>query len=101
MLSRPSFPIYSLLWMLLISRSLRTNLLLLKVHRRRLCKVSVPSCTDFRKAVKAEYSNRLSSVDAGELIVYKYTSAFVEGMEDPSKKTLSLMALGNQRKTPS
>ena len=30
----------------------------------------------FRKAVKTEYSNKLSSVDAGELIVYKNKQAF-------------------------
>jgi hypothetical protein len=48
--------------------------------------VSVPSCastTDFRDAVKAEYSNRLSSVDAADLQVFKNKPAYVEGMEEP------------------
>jgi hypothetical protein len=42
-------------------------------------KVSIPSCADvadFRDAAKTKHSNKLSSVDAAELLVYKNKAAF-------------------------
>jgi len=39
----------------------------------------VPIVDVFRKAVKAEYSNKLSSVDAGDLYVYKNRASFDNG----------------------
>ena len=36
----------------------------------------VPVIDQFRKAVKVKYSNKLLSVDAGDLIVYKNKAAF-------------------------
>jgi len=38
--------------------------------------LTVPVVDQFRKAVKAEYSNKLSSVDAGALLVYKNKAEF-------------------------
>lgn len=37
---------------------------------------STADVADFRDAVKAKYSNKLSSVDAGELLVYENKTAF-------------------------
>ena len=62
--------------------------------------VSLPSTAviaQFRDAVKTKYSNKLSSVDAGELLVYKNRVAFDkrnaavdEGKEEPLDPTESL-----------
>ena len=66
-------------------------------------KVSVPlnaEVDDFRKAVKAENPNNLSSVDAANLFVYKSKGAFdnrnaaVGDKEKPLKSSASLLALG-------
>ena len=61
----------------------------------------VPVVDQFRKAVKTEYSNKLSSVDAGALLVYKNKAAFDkrnaavdEGQEKPLKSSHPLDGLG-------
>jgi len=48
----------------------------------------------FRDAVKTKYSNKLSSVDAGELLVYKNKAAFVDGKEEPLEEDFLLDGLG-------
>ncbi len=48
----------------------------------------------FRDAVKAKYSNKLSSVDAGELLVYKNKTAF--GKKEALDPTESLGVLGSK-----
>jgi hypothetical protein len=57
-----------------------------------------PVIDQFRKAVKAKYSNRLSSVDAGKLIVFKNKNAFVEGKEGPLKSSSFLDSHGKTEK---
>ena len=61
----------------------------------------VPVVDQFREAVKAEYPNRLSSVDSGALIVYKNKSAFDnrnladnEGKEEQLYPGYSLASFG-------
>ncbi len=62
---------------------------------------STADVADFRDAVKAKFSNKLSSVDAGELHVYKNKAAFDkrnaavdEGKEVPLKSSFPLNGLG-------
>ena len=64
-------------------------------------KVAVSSSADvadFRDAVKAKYSNKLSSVDSGELLVYKSKAAFVDGKEEPFEEDSLLDGLGKSKK---
>jgi hypothetical protein len=64
-------------------------------------KVSVPSCADvadFRDAVKVKHSNKLSSVDAADLHVYKNKPAFVEGMEERLEEDSVIDGLGKSKK---
>ncbi|KAL7485127.1 hypothetical protein ACHAW6_015145 [Cyclotella cf. meneghiniana] len=63
----------------------------------------VPVVDHFRKAVKAEYSNKLSSVDSGTLLVYKNRAAFEkrnaavdDGEKEPMEPTESLDLLGSK-----
>jgi hypothetical protein len=59
-------------------------------------KVSVSSSADvvdFQDAVKAKNSNKLSSVDTSDLLVYKNKAAFV-GKEEPLKSSRLLHGLG-------
>jgi hypothetical protein len=60
---------------------------------------------DFRKAVKAEHSNKLSSVDAADLLVYKNKAAFNnrnttvdEGMEEPLEEDSFINGYGASKK---
>ena len=60
-------------------------------------KVSVSSSADvadFRDAVKAKHSNKLSTFDAADLLVYKNKAAFVDEKEKPLKSSHPLYALG-------
>jgi hypothetical protein len=66
---------------------------------------STADVADFRKAVKAEYSNKLSSVDAGELLVYKNKTSFEkrnasfdDGKEEPLEEDSLLDGLGRSKK---
>ena len=61
----------------------------------------VPVVDLFRKAVKAEHSNKLSSFDAADLLVYKNKAAFNkrnaavdDGKEEPLKSSCALDGLG-------
>ena len=61
----------------------------------------VPVIAQFRDAVKTKYSNKLSSVDPGELLVYKNKTAFEkrnatvdQDKEEPLKSSRSLDGLG-------
>ena len=44
----------------------------------------------FRKAVKAEHPNKLASVDASQLLVYKNKSVFRKGKENPLRSSCLL-----------
>jgi hypothetical protein len=72
----------------------------------------VPVIDQFRDAVKAKHSNKLSSVDAADLLVYKNKAAFDKRtvleekvsftqLKKSSKKTLCWMVWESQRKMPS
>jgi len=50
----------------------------------------------FRDAVKAKHSNKLSTFDAADLLVYKNKAAFVDGKEEPLDPTESLGLLGSK-----
>jgi hypothetical protein len=52
----------------------------------------------FRDAVKAKYSNKLSSVDPGELIVYENKTAFVEGKHNPLEEDCKVEGFGESKK---
>lgn len=55
-------------------------------------KVHVPASSDvddFRKAVKAEYANKLSSVDSGDLLVCENSAAFNESKYLEAYKPIS------------
>jgi hypothetical protein len=54
--------------------------------------LAFPVVDQFRDAVKAKHSNKLSSVDAADLIVYKNQTAFDK--ENPLKSSNSLLGLG-------
>jgi len=63
----------------------------------------VPVVDQFRDAVKKKHSNKLSSFDAADLLVYKNkaafekrNAAFVEGKEEPMDPTESLGLLGSK-----
>ena len=58
-----------------------------------LSPLAVPVVDQFRKAVKAEYSNKLSSVDAGALLVYKNKAEF-------DKRTIQVAAERGQPLDP-
>jgi hypothetical protein len=62
--------------------------------------LAVPIIDQFRKAVKAKYSNKLSSVDAGELLVFKTKGSFDKRndkeKEEPLNPTDSLSMLGSK-----
>ena len=51
---------------------------------------------DFRDAVKAKHSNKLSTFDAADLLVYKNKATFVDGKEEPLVPTESLGLLGSK-----
>ena len=55
-----------------------------------------PACVidQFRDAVKAKHSNKLSSFDADDLLVYRNKTAFVGRKEEPLDPTESLGLLG-------
>ena len=64
--------------------------------------LAVPVVDQFRKYVKAENSNKLSSYDAADLVVYKNKPAFDkrnahEGKEEPLKSSLPLHGLGETK----
>ena len=69
-------------------------------------KVSVSSSADvddFRKAVKAENSNKLSTFDAADLLVYKNKAAFdkrnaQEGKQEPLEEDSFINGLGTSKK---
>ena len=51
-------------------------------------KVAVPSSADvadFREAVKIKFSNKLSSIDAGDLLIYKNKAAFNKRNDNNNK----------------
>jgi hypothetical protein len=63
----------------------------------------VPVVDQFRDAVKGKHSNKLSSVDAADLLVYKNKATFDkrnadEGKEEPLKSSSSLHGLGNSKR---
>jgi hypothetical protein len=68
--------------------------------------VSSPAdVADFRKAVKAEHSNKLSSFDAADLLVYQNKAAFDkrnaavdEGMEEPLEEDSFINGYGASKK---
>ena len=51
---------------------------------------------DFREAVKTKHSNKLSSFDAADLLVYQNKAAFVDGKREPLDPTESLGLLGSK-----
>ncbi len=53
---------------------------------------------DFRDAVKAKHSNKLSSFDAADLLVYLNKAAFVEGKEAPLEEDTLVDSLGKSKK---
>ena len=63
----------------------------------------VPVVDQFRKAVKAEHTNKLSSMDAADLLVYKNKTAFNkrnadEGKEEPLEEDSLVDGLGTTKK---
>ena len=57
----------------------------------------------FRKAVKAEHSNKLSSVDAADLLVFKNKAVFDnrnadKGQEEPLEEDSLITGLGTSKK---
>ena len=60
---------------------------------------------DFRKAVKSEFSNKLSSIDAGDLLIYKNKAAFNkrnaavdDGKEEPLEEDSLIDGFGTSKK---
>jgi len=97
--SSMSSPPYPLVWFLLLDSA--TGEPYKKTTADKVAVASSADVADFRDAVKAKYSNKLSSVDAGELLVYKNKAAFEkrnaaagEGREEPLKSSRSLDGLG-------
>ena len=66
---------------------------LIEASTGKVCKVSSVSmqCNhyvdQFRKAVKQEFANKLSSLDAADLLVYKNEASFLEGKDEPLDPT--------------
>ena len=97
--SSMSTPPSPLIWFLLFDSATGkpykgTSATKVKVH-------SLADIDDLRDAVKAKCPNKLSSVDSGDLLVYKTKAAFDkrnaavdEGNEEPLKSSLSLDGLG-------
>jgi hypothetical protein len=60
--------------------------------------LAIPVIDQLRDAVLLKYPNKLSSVDAPELLVYKNKSAFVDGKEDPLEEDSFISGLGASKK---
>jgi hypothetical protein len=96
-------PFPSLVWFLLLDSDTGKPHKDTSVSSVLLSSLVVPVVDHFRKAVKAEYSNKLSSVDSGTLLVYKNKAAFDkrnaavdDGETEPIDPTESLDLLGSK-----
>ncbi|KAL7477335.1 hypothetical protein ACHAW6_003150 [Cyclotella cf. meneghiniana] len=96
-------PSPSLVWFLLLDSATGKPYKDASVSCVVLSSLIAPIVDFFRKAVKAEYSNKLSSVDSGDLLVYKNKAAFDkrnaavnDGKKEAMDSTESLELLGSK-----
>jgi hypothetical protein len=92
--SSMSSPPYPLVWFLLLDSATGE-----RYKGTSADYVSLPPASviaQFRDAVKSKHSNKLSTFDAADLLVYKNSAPFVDGKEEPLDPTEFLGFLGSK-----